>query len=444
MWSVERDPALTSTFLNVTFLDREADFADFTARMDRALVSIPRLRQRIVPARTPWESPSWQDDGAFDLARHVRQVSVPAPGDDRAVLDLAAREYQQAFDADHPMWAFTVVTGLSGGRGALLAKMHHTISDGVGAIRLSAMFTDIERHPGPTEIPTLVPVADPVAEEDAGGGIGDALVGAGKWALGRVVRRVTQPGQLPADAVDALETVRSVGRQVFVNEPARSTLWTGRRSLARRFEILATELEPARLAAKAMGGSLNDFYVAAVAGGAGAYHRAKGVEVDELRLSMPVNTREDKSAGGNDFSPARVLVPAGETDPRERFRIVHERLSVVKSERSFALTDGLAQALRGLPPPVLLWFARQQVSTVDFAASNTRGAPFDLFIGGAQVLANHPMGPTGGTAFNATLMSYRGNLDVGINIDAHAVTDPELLRDCISDAFVELVEAGSN
>ena len=50
------------------------------------------------------------------------------------------------------------------------------------------------------------------------------------------------------------------------------------------------------------GGSVNDFFVAGAAGGAGAYHRELGADVDELRISMPVSTRTDRSVGGNAFS----------------------------------------------------------------------------------------------------------------------------------------------
>lgn len=92
-----------------------------------------------------------------------------------------------------------------------------------------------------------------------------------------------------------------------------------------------------------------------------------------------------------------------------------------------------------LPTAVLVRFARQQTDTVDFATSNLRGAPFDLWIAGARVRANYPMGPTAGTAFNATTLSYCGSLDIGLNIDTAAVDDTVLLRDCITESFDELL-----
>ena len=53
------------------------------------------------------------------------------------------------------------------------------------------------------------------------------------------------------------------------------------------------------------------------------------------------------------------------------------------------------------------------------------------------------MGPTAGTAFNATVMSYMNRFDVGLNIDTAAIDDPELLRTCIEESFAELLKAGT-
>ena len=61
-----------------------------------------------------------------------------------------------------------------------------------------------------------------------------------------------------------------------------------------------------------------------------------------------------------------------------------------------------------------------------------------LYVAGAKMLENYPVGPLGGVAFNVTLMSYLGSLDVGINIDEAAVESPALLRDCLDEAFREV------
>jgi diacylglycerol O-acyltransferase len=94
-----------------------------------------------------------------------------------------------------------------------------------------------------------------------------------------------------------------------------------------------------------------------------------------------------------------------------------------------------------LPVSLVSRIARQQTQTVDFATSNVRAAPFTVYIAGAQVLENYPIGPLGGVAFNLTLMSYDGSLDMGLHVDAAAVTEPDLLRNLMEGAFEELLEA---
>ncbi len=177
--------------------------------------------------------------------------------------------------------------------------------------------------------------------------------------------------------------------------------------------------------------------------GAGAYHRELGVEVDELRMAMPVSTRQGGSAGGNSFVPTRVLVPAADVDPVTRFDQVHEVLGRTKAERAIGLVAGLAGVANLLPTSVLVRVARQQAETVDFTTSNLRAAPFDLYIAGARIEGTYPLGPLAGTAFNLTMMSYRGMLNLGLHVDSGMVTDAVLLRDAIAEGFAELIAAGA-
>ena len=446
MWTVEKDPSLRSTFLNVTFLDAAPSFEGFRARIERAVHELPRLRQHVVPSPGRLAPPEWVDDPSFDLDFHVRRAALPSPGSDRQLLDLASHYFQDPFDRARPLWQFTIVEGLSGDRAALLAKMHHTITDGVGGVRLSAMFIDLARD---TAAPEPIPgVATTFA--DTPDGAVESVVRAVAHELRRqlgVTRRtavtladgVLRPQRGVAMVSGAVDAVGSIVRQLLVTDGSRSPLWAGRRSLRRHFEVLTVDLEGLKAQANLLGGTVNDAFVSCVAGAAGTYHREQGVEVDELRVAMPVSTREDKSAGGNAFTPSRALVPAGTKDPVERFAAVRDRLGATRRERALSLTDALAGVINGLPTATVVRFARQQAETVDFATSNVRGAPWDLFIAGAEILHNHPMGPTGGTAFNATVLSYRGQLDMGLNIDTAAVDKPVLLRDCVEESFREFL-----
>jgi hypothetical protein len=232
--------------------------------------------------------------------------------------------------------------------------------------------------------------------------------------------------------------VRSIGRQIGLTDGARSPLWNDR-SYTHGFDVLSLDLDQVRSTAHALGGTVNDAFVTIMAAAAGEYHRSLGSPVDELRISMPVSVRHDREAGGNAWVPARVLVPTADLSSVDRFAEVSSRLAAVRKEPSLGLAGALAGLVRHLPRPLLLPLALQQVGTVDFACSNVRGAPFDLWIAGAHVESNHPMGPTAGVAFNATVLSYKESLDLGLNVDTGAVSDPELLRSCIEEAAAELL-----
>lgn len=447
MWNLEKDPHLSASIASVTVFDVAPDPNRLRARLERAVAMVPRLHQRVVPALGRLAPPEWRDDHDFDLDYHLRWAALPAPGTMRQLLDLAAALVHTPFDRTRPLWEFVVIEGLDGGGAAMVQKLHHAIADGEGSIRMSEQFIDLARD-------ATVPIAPDrpaprVIDTNLVETTVDTLTHQLRRTLG-VARRtvegsaalVRDPRKVAALAEDAAELGRSAMRQILVSDPARSPLWQ-ERSLRRRIEVLRVPLDDAKAAAKALGGSLNDIFVAAAAGGAGAYHRAADAPVDELRITMPVSTRKDGSAGGNAFTPTRVLVPAGIEDPATRFTAIRERLDTTKRERAMGVVAGLAGVANLLPTSVAVRLARQQVETVDFATSNVRGAPFPLFIAGARILANYPVGPTGGTAWNLTLMSYDGSLDMGLNADVGAVQDPAMLRDAIATEFAALIAAGT-
>jgi hypothetical protein len=237
--------------------------------------------------------------------------------------------------------------------------------------------------------------------------------------------------------VGAGETARSVVRQVAGTSEARSPLWT-ERSLGRELVVLRVPFDAVKAAAGRHGVTINDLFVTAAARAAGAVHRRAGCPVDELRMAMPMSTRDDKSAAGNAFSLTRTLVPIGIEDPVEHVRAVHELLAATRGEKAFQVLDQLAGVMNVLPTSALVAAARHQAETVDFTTSNLRGAPFPLFFGGAQIAENYPIGPLAGTAFNLTMLSYAGELHLGLLADRAAVEDAERLRDALKDAFEEL------
>ena len=157
MWNIEKDPFLSSTFGSVTILDGLPDVERFRRRLARMAVKIPRLHQRVAPGFGRLAPPEWVDDPTFDLDYHVRRVALPAPGTVRDLLDFATTFVQDPLDRTRPLWEFCIVEGVEGDRAALVQKMHHTITDGEGGIRMSEQFIDISREPVELELAGALP-----------------------------------------------------------------------------------------------------------------------------------------------------------------------------------------------------------------------------------------------------------------------------------------------
>ena len=463
MWAVEKDPALRSDFLNITILERKPDERRVRAKLEGMLEEIPRLTERVVSPPLRIAPPAWRPDPDFDLDYHLRKVAVPAPGGMRELLDLSAAIAAAPLDRSRPLWEFTLVEGLEGGRAALLQKVHHTVTDGVGGIKLSLSLLDFEPDP-PDADATRSPAqriaaetkaterrsatADPVDRTTPVDVLNDALAFAVRGQLSRArgaiegaLGLLTHPDRAGRGVGEALALARSIRRQVLVTEPARSPLMSGR-SPQRRFETFRAPLDDARAVADRLGGTVNDVFVTGVTGALGLYHERMGTPCEELRMAMPVNTRRgDKPAGTNQFAPTRVVVPVQPKDPIARFQLVHERLGALRDEPAIAAAGSLAGLLAPVPTALLVALTRSQARTIDFATSNLRGSPVELYAGGARIEANYPMGPRTGCALNVTLLSYKGSMDMGLNVDPAAVSDSEALLDCLGDSFDDLLAA---
>lgn len=442
MWRLEKDPYLSSTFASVMLLDRAPDHDSFRRRMERATIAIPRLRQRVMPAPANLSPPLWVDDPDFDIDLHVRRVACPKPGSMREVLDLAALVMADPFDRTRPLWQFVVVEGMRGGKAAVIQKMHHTITDGERGVELSLQYLDFERDA--PEPPPLDPDEIPVPEAPVTSGaeaVREFLAGGVRIPLG-VIRQVrdllADPSGIPDATSAAAKTFQGVMSTLSDTQGARSPLWT-ERSLHRRVETTRAPFRATKDAAKRLGGTLNTAFLTSATHAAATYHLTSGVPVESLRASMAISTRTEES-GANAFSLARLIVPTGDMPIAERFLAIHEATRMAREASRHAGLDTLATVTSTLPTSLITRIARQQSQTIDFATSNVKGSPVPVYISGAQLLEIYPIGPLGGVAFNLTLMSYLGSLDMALNIDTAAVTDPELLVKCLEQACEELID----
>jgi WS/DGAT/MGAT family acyltransferase len=215
------------------------------------------------------------------------------------------------------------------------------------------------------------------------------------------------------------------------------------RGMALRLSGFAVPVTDLKRAGEALGGTLNDAFVTAVAGGLRLYHEKRGAPVESLRMTMPINLREGDKArrAGNQFAPARFEVPVGIADPRERLREIQERVRAQRGEKALPFLDDILGVVNALPRPASLALLGGMLKAIDFVTSNVPGPRFPVYLAGARIERMFPFGPPAGAAVNVTLYSYDGACQVGVNCDRAAVPDAELLTECLELGFAEVLHA---
>jgi WS/DGAT/MGAT family acyltransferase len=445
MWMVEADPLLRSTIIGVTLLESAPDWPQLVERVERVTRYVPALREKVVQPPLHPTTLRWVVDADFDLSYHLRHVRLPLPGTVQDLLDLVRTNAANGFDRERPLWEFTLVEGLEGGRAAFCMKAHHVLTDGIGSVQLAAYLFDFDPDHGDDAdaAPPPPPVTDgspaallrEVIEHDVEGAV-DFARRRMRSVVPELLHAIRHPQQT---MVETIETAMSIGRTVAPTFSRKSPVMTERRmsSNYRPFDVPVATL---RAASKAVGGSLNDGFMAGITGGLRRYHERHGAEVDELRVAMPISLRADGDpVGGNHVTVMRFVVPVGLPDPEARIHALHDVVGRIRDERSLAHTETIAGVLNLMPRGVI----GAMLKRVDFLASNVPGVPVPMYLLGKRVERFYPFGPTAGSSVNITLMSYDGTCCMGVNMDAAAIPDPDIFVECLREGFDEVLTLAS-
>ncbi len=435
MWEMERDPVLRSPILVLALLDGQPDPARLHAAFARATALVPRLHQTV--DRAPLGGHRWVDAPDVDLSSHLRRVRAPDPATLRTVLDLAQSVLSDGFDRQRPLWEAHLVEGLDDDRAALLLKVHHSITDGVGGVALAGALFD------PSADPPRAETRPARTGDDTWARRGRALIDAATlpWrALPGVVRSVTDP--LGATR-DAARTAASLGRLLAPARTPLSPLLRGR-GLVHRLDALEVPLAELAAAAHLVDGTINDAFLAGLVGGLQRYHEAHGAPVRALRVTMPVDLRrEDDPLGGNHFAPLRLTLPTDVADPLERIRAIGALAHEGRDDPSLRWTATMARGLLALPPPFATVALGGMFKAVDLDAVDVPGVPGPVWLAGVPVERMFAFAPPTGAALSATLLSHGDQATIGVQTDRRAVPDPDVLGRHLRDGIEEVRSVGA-
>jgi diacylglycerol O-acyltransferase len=455
---VDRLTPLSTSFLDAEDVDPRAslaigslaifagpvpEFDEFVETIRGRLPLIPRYRQKL--RRVPFDlaPPTWVDDPDFDLSWHVRSTALPDPGGREEVARLLSRVMAARMDRSRPLWEYWFVEGLADGRWAFLSKLHHSMADGVSGSDLYRLVLD------PT--PTPRPPAPDTWEPGRPGS---------PWAWPRRAARglVTVPASTARTAVHALaapsavlaatvRTTRGLASIAGAALPVDATSLTGHLDGSRRYAWTSISLSGTRAARRALGVSINDLALAAVAGGFRELLMSRGEEPDRhaVRTLVPVSTRAPGEEGITDNRVSLMLpyLPVDVHDPFERLEEVHRRIAALQQqhepEAGGAVTR-IAEHLWFLPVSwgmrVALRVPQRQIATV---TTNVPGPRTTLYALGCELQEMLPYVPIADRVrIGVAMFSYRDTLVFGITGDYRSSPDLDVLTRGIETSVAEL------
>ncbi len=151
-WLGMEDPTNLMMVTGVLALAGPVDRRRLRLLLDRRLKPFGRFHQRVVRPRSRGNLPHWEDDEHFEIANHLSYVALPAPGGDKQLRDLVSDLMSAPLDFSKPLWHMHVIDRYGGGS-VVLARVHHSIADGIALVRVMLSLTDESPNPRPARAP---------------------------------------------------------------------------------------------------------------------------------------------------------------------------------------------------------------------------------------------------------------------------------------------------
>ncbi len=429
-----------------------ADAHDVREMLDQAIARnqvtplLGKRPRRSVSSLGQW---SWEPDAQFDIGHHIRHDALAQPGGMRELSALVSRLHSTLLDRNRPLWEIHLIEGLANGHYAVYTKIHHSVADGVSAMRLlrRSLSIDSDKRDMPAPWEPRGHTERPTA---ADGGLLDLPLSAVRTAVD-VVGEAT--GLVPAVADTVLRAFRNQGGPVSFAAPhsVLNVPITG----ARQFAARSWSLDRLRLVAKYADATINDVVLAMCSGALRRYLERDGALPDRSLVAMvPVSLRGEREQpqpisapneqSGNRIGTLMCNLGTDLTDPAARLERI--RTSMVEGKaalRGMSTAQILAMSALGSAPlalDMLLGHHGPVRPPYNLVISNVPGPNSPLYWNGARLEALYPLSlPLDGQALNITCTSTDNSIAFGLTGCRRAVPQLAPILDGL-DAELDALE----
>ena len=392
----------------------------------------------------------WQDDPDFDIDAHLKRRVLPDKAGKKELQALASELAVQPLNPGKPLWRFDLIEDYEGGS-ALVTRIHHSIADGIALVGVILSLTDLssraaaQKHvtpepeePAADDVPVglLETLAETLASVlDVGADLGskaydlashgDRLSAYGRHGIG-LLTELAKLLAMPPDSPTSLKGKTSTVKRVAWSDPI--------------------PLGEVKALGKALGCSVNDILLSAVAGALRAYFQQKGETVHEVevRAMIPVNLRTARDEGtlGNRFGLGTLSLPLHEANPFARLFMVRSRMNELKGSYQPPLTLGILAAVGVAPKIIQQQFLDILAAKASTVMTNVPGPKQPLYLAGScleQCMFWVPQ--SGDIGIGVSILSYNDNVQFSLITDRHFVPDPETITPLLAAEFDKMMLA---
>jgi WS/DGAT/MGAT family acyltransferase len=381
--------------------------------IEQRLARVPRLGERLRRAPLGCGRPYWEDAplGATGLV-----TLATAPAEDAGLVSTAVDEVLRRLPRDRPLWRAVVYADPAGHARGLAVVMHHVLADGIGGLAVLAELvdSDVDDTREPHGAPRLSPSPRTLAHD--------------AWT-----QRWSALRSAPNTLRGFVAGLRELGG--IPSQDAGPTSLLQPTSPRRRVEVVEVDLAAVVAAAHAQGATVNDMLLVAVSGALRRLLVARGEQLGEVLISVPVSGRPAASSAdlGNQVGVLPVAVPLAE-DPAVRLAAVRDQRARLGTSAPRASSGAVLSVLfRGLAAVgIFQWFVRRQRLVHTFL-TNLRGPTEPLTLAGSGIRRLVPIATVpGNVTVSFDVLSYAGRLLISVVYDPDHMPDHALLGDALA------------
>jgi WS/DGAT/MGAT family acyltransferase len=440
-------PTNLMVITGLIFLTQPIDTIVLRRVVQERLLKFERFQKRVVNTGFISKSPKWEFDPTFNINTHVHKIGLPSPGDESSLKELVNDLMSVPIDMTKPPWQIYLVENYSDGS-VIVARFHHTLADGL----------------------SLVNVFNSLGDNTSGSPEGDTPVDTRRKAASLMGRLIVPPLKLTSKMLELSEWVLHQGLGLIDNPDYIKDILgiaTGNTQVISKYVIGKSDpqtslrgkcqiakigtwsdpipLDQVKLLGRELGGTVNDVILTAVTGGLRRYFEANGesIDFDDIQAVVPVNMRDtgDFKNIGNEVGMVLIPLPVGQQDLLNRYQHIKLCMDDLKQSGEPDLIFHLLNIPVFKSKLLATAMAGMMTSKASLVVTNVPGPQAQVDIAGRKIRQAVFWVPQPvGWGLGISILSYAGEITLGVAADAKLIRDPDQILKGIEAELAAMLE----